>query len=283
MGIFFLVESLGHLDEVVLALGADDSVEVGDSGHLEELGPVVVLLEDVEELGSLLEHAQLVGVVGVGALKEEAFGEGAEIPTREAASGGDESAGDFMGGTVEALHDDVELLEVGEEAIGVGDVLILDGLEGVGEEHVLAFEGDVQLLELDHAFADSLSERELVGLVVLGEFNFAVVAAEERVLHFELSQGEAVADSLVEEKGEGVLVHAHALTVGDVEETDALGVVDVVGEGGDLVVDEGAEDRVLADARELGGEFGQGGALGYFEALACVFDDDFDFVHAMRI
>ena len=155
-----------------------------------------------------------------------------------------------MHGAVKDVHGDVELGEGLEQFEGLGVVGVLDLLYGIGEEHGAVLEGEVQMLELNHALADVLSGDKTV---FVGIVDSAVEAALHGVLDGKGSHGVGVAHGFVEHEGEGGLVHAPTMGVVDVKEVDGLWIVKAVLHVFHFIVDKGSEDGVLqGHATQLG-------------------------------
>ena len=85
LGVAFLMQGFGDVDELYLVVVADDAVEVSDGGDMQAVDPQVVQLEDIEEFWCLRHQGRPVEMVRVGHLEQVAFvGIGAEIPRFEA-------------------------------------------------------------------------------------------------------------------------------------------------------------------------------------------------------
>ena len=162
---------------------------------------------------------------------------------------------------------------------------VADTVDGFGEEHRTGFEGEVEVLEFDHAVADSGGDFDAV--IPVDKIDGAEEAALHRVFDLKTGIGVCVANCFVEHEGERSLVHAPSVAVVDVEETDGFGFENTVLHSFHLVIDQSAKDGVLeGKTAKIGivflGEGRKRGALLYLTAFACVFDDDFDGVHNIK-
>ena len=91
LGVAFLMQCFGNVDELHLVIVANNAVEVGDGGEVQTIHPEVVELEDVEELGGVGQQGRPVDVVRVGHLEYIALvGIHVEVPIFEAPGAGDE-------------------------------------------------------------------------------------------------------------------------------------------------------------------------------------------------
>ena len=179
------------------------------------------------------------------------------------------------------MHGDVELVERLQQVEGFGDVAGFDMLNGVGEEHGAVLEGEVEMLQLDHAVADGACNGDTLFVDAL---NGAVETALHGMFHGETCSRIDVADGLVEHKGQRRLVHAPAMGVVDVEEINSLGAVEPELHVFDFIVDKAPQYWVFKGHTSQFGivflcKFGKTDTRAHLAALVGVLYHDFNGIH----
>ena len=144
---------------------------------------------------------------------------------------------------------------------------LLDGIRG---HHLDPFEGDVAFHGLLHRVEEALHEifRQRLVQIVEG----AVASAGDGVLDAQFHlQGQQVVHGLAEEEIERTDIHITSVFGIVVKKLDDGGLVDPVGKGADLVVDQGAQHLVLALHVTEMEIFLQGHPVCNIVMLCCVF------------
>ena len=277
------MQGLAHLYQVCLAVVAHLLVEVVDGGDFKQFGPVVVLLEDVEQLGGVLVEVKLLGHRRVGALQQEAFGKRAQIPLRQHSRRGHQACGPLVRRAAQEIHLYVELRQTFQQALRGGDGLAFNQLEGVAHKHRFAQEGQVLTLYLHHTVAHSAHYLKLrgQGIALLEGLHTAEETVDHPVVDSQHRLGVTVAHRLVEQEAQRGYVDAVALAVGDVHKAYALWLEDAIRHHLYLVVHQGAKHGVLAVVVHLRGQLAERCALFYHSAFAGILNNDFYLLHSV--
>ena len=239
-GDFLFVEGFGDLDEILDFVGGDDFVEAADGVDAEDAAPAVVFAEGVGEDLDGLEFGDGGGGLAGGHLEDASGLVGDDLEEAEDAGGADHGAGGEVGEILADVGDD--FWGIGEAEQGDLVVLAVAGelLDGGGVGHALADDGGVGGDEVAHVEfeGDALVRREAGASVFL---ELAIESGAEGMFDGEGCGGMEVLDGLGEKEGKGADVDLHAAWGSHGDEPDGGIDVEGIGEGDQLVVDEGAE------------------------------------------
>lgn len=227
-----------HHELLQRAAAGGDLVESADGVHAKDAPPLLVFLEDLEQVRLIFERCGFGWVLAGRELKNEAGGIVHQVESREHTRRRHDRTVREIGEIFAPVDDNTRRVTVFQEL----QLLDLPGLlefpDGLGVGDFAAADRQVALDRLAHLVFHSLEL--LRGNAALGIAVVAEVAEEplaEGVLQGEVGVGVELANGLAEQEAEGAPVDAPSVRVRGREELDLAVDGEGIGEGRDIVVD----------------------------------------------